>query len=442
MLGPTEVETDAPAERASQTKIWPLDLDTGVLRRNRVLRQQTNSAEFYLGFGDRDSLLQRLAEAEAMLKAGFDPNQPRDSDGRWTSGGGATGSWSQETGHGASGSWFQENAVSTAQAEVLAVGAGALAGGRLDWTIFRRVGPQVVEALATMGRWFSAPTLAFGAWFMPLRDGAAGSGTLPGYPNIRYGYDEDRGEFVLYTKDDHTILFEGTTGGDGLIRTKEGDVIGRKVDGSVIIDDDFVFGAKPEEAKDAEGAGAVAQADAQAVAIARTDIRLCPDPEPARPGFKRERAVAYEEWVGLFINPQTPTPASLAYYLPNPNYSGNPRASSVVEFDDCSHQDWVLPAGALVEVKGPGLADLLKYPWGQANFDADGLDQAYRQVSAAGNHPLYWFVEEEAAYEHYSKLFSGPILQKIKLRHLPFPGLPEFDQYRKFMNEEFVFVEV
>ncbi|HTJ65462.1 MAG TPA: hypothetical protein VL899_16795, partial [Alphaproteobacteria bacterium] len=71
------------------------------------------------------------------------------------------------------------------------------------------------------------------------RGGAAGSGTLPDYPDIRYFYDEDAGSFGLRA-DDGQVLFQGKMGGDGLIRTDQDDVVGRNTGGSVIVDIDKI----------------------------------------------------------------------------------------------------------------------------------------------------------------------------------------------------------
>jgi hypothetical protein len=67
-----------------------VDIDTGMLRRNRALVQNAPGAVLFLGFGPRAEWLRRLATADTLIKSGYDPEEPRDEHGRWTSEGDAT----------------------------------------------------------------------------------------------------------------------------------------------------------------------------------------------------------------------------------------------------------------------------------------------------------------------------------------------------------------
>jgi Mannosyl-glycoprotein endo-beta-N-acetylglucosaminidase len=66
-----------------------VDINTGMLRRDRVLVQNTPGAVLFLGFGPQSQWRRRLAIANELAKS-YDPDEPRDAHGRWTSEGGAT----------------------------------------------------------------------------------------------------------------------------------------------------------------------------------------------------------------------------------------------------------------------------------------------------------------------------------------------------------------
>lgn len=75
-----------------------VDIDTGMLRRNRVLVQNTPGAVLFLGFGPRAGRLHRLAIANEIAKS-YDPDEARvpsgsgRESGEWT----GDGSRSRET---------------------------------------------------------------------------------------------------------------------------------------------------------------------------------------------------------------------------------------------------------------------------------------------------------------------------------------------------------
>jgi hypothetical protein len=126
-----------------------VDFGGGVLRKDVVLVQDAPGALLYLGFGARavqlarfalddngrerddvqreadeilpslplsltsigDRGLRRLAVAEAAAKAGYDPGQPRDEDGRWTADGVGSDHVNREDGADKSG--FESAAAQT-----------------------------------------------------------------------------------------------------------------------------------------------------------------------------------------------------------------------------------------------------------------------------------------------------------------------------------------
>lgn len=75
-------------------------------------------------------------------------------------------------------------------------------------------------------------------------------------------------------------------------------------------------------------------------------------------------------------------------------------------FDDCQHK-----TGAMIEAKGPTFTDILRKA--QASHSGDWsvvsgvLDQADRQLGAAGSRPVIWFFSDEYAAEYFRDEFEA-----------------------------------
>ncbi|MGF1661760.1 MAG: Tox-REase-5 domain-containing protein [Kineosporiaceae bacterium] len=84
--------------------------------------------------------------------------------------------------------------------------------------------------------------------------------------------------------------------------------------------------------------------------------------------------------------------------------------------------DGVLPDGTLVEAKGPGYAAFLtdQGTW-QDFFRGQGalVDQAERQVTAAGGRPVEWHVAEKEAAEAIEELLRGAKVRGVHVKHIP-----------------------
>jgi hypothetical protein len=87
-----------------------VDIDTGVLRRNRVSVLNTPGAVLFLDFGPRSQWLRRLAIAQGLAKS-FNPDEPRvpsgsgHASGEWMGDGGATADASLKPASGKPGSF-------------------------------------------------------------------------------------------------------------------------------------------------------------------------------------------------------------------------------------------------------------------------------------------------------------------------------------------------
>jgi NADPH-dependent ferric siderophore reductase len=77
----------------------------------------------------------------------------------------------------------------------------------------------------------------------------------------------------------------------------------------------------------------------------------------------------------------------------------------------------------MVEAKGPGYADLLSKSLHQQEdigASAKLLEQAGRQVQAAGARPIIWFFAEESAADYVRNLFKDDVrLRQIEV--IPYP---------------------
>jgi hypothetical protein len=364
--------------------VYPIDINTGFLKRDRILLQHTQGSPLFIGFGRRAALVQQLTDAEALLKAGYNSDENRDGNGQWTSGG------------------------DSSSTSATAVAAPAFASGQFDTlgnlpkiaSIFGRLGTLATEGLADLATTFVAPAAFLGAYIIPLRSGNVASGALPGHAGINYTYNDDSRVFALYD-DNNEVLFTGTASGDGLIRTEDGDVIGRRVDGTVLIDANII----PDDETEAENS-AQSRAQVQARAVATTsEPSLCPVPLPDRPGFKSTRSMAYQQYVNILVNPEHPLTPGLAVYF------SNPETGKTVAFDDCYQT-----RGDPAEAKGPGIARMVQNAKMARFLAISFTKQAERQVDAAGGRPIDWYVDEPGAAEFFKKTFSlNPKLANINV---------------------------
>ena len=181
---------------------------------------------------------------------------------------------------------------------------------------------------------------------------------------------------------------------DGILaETDTGLPIARMVRGSLVFDADSLAGT-------AAGAGARSERD---------EPKLCPDAGDDVPHGASERAKAYQEQISRLNNPRRPLKWEEAVSLPNPLTGKN------VAFDDCRESD-----GTMIEAKGPGFADQMKYPYFDTGIVPGWEDQARTQVSAAGSRDVAWyFAEPEAAEKARQRFGNDEQLQKIEIFYVP-----------------------
>jgi hypothetical protein len=401
-----------------------VDIDSGVLRRGRVLAQSAPGALLFLSFGPRaerlcrfavedgeddpdpfidrcrriataiesgeppggegagapralrrikDRSLRRLAVAELLAKAGYDPDEPRDDHGRWTAGNGAT-------------------AASAAGATAEAAASGL---GRSAASLFGEVGPEVLAGLSELGASFAAPVAFLGTLFVPTNSGTDTSGALPNRPDIDYHYDLDTGTLTLSR--DGEAFYAGHAGADGTFRDEDGRVLGHRVEGSLVLDPD---------ALPASRAGAGAQADTD-----RDEPKLCPAETPESTAGRSERALAYQEQI-------TKLPRGFDVVLPDS--TGKP-----VRFDGCCVANFnCIRDGDMLEAKGPGYESKMKDAdnWHDWFMKAEDIEnQMERQNDAARAHGriVEWHFAEKGPAELFRNFAKERRLGSTVVRITP-----------------------
>ena len=265
-----------------------------------------------------DPQLRRLAIAAALLKAGFDPDQPRDDHGRWTDGGSAndsTGETSASTGN--------VGAISVASS-VAAIGDAAISAP--GWRLW---GGAALEALPGIAARLAGPLgLLGGLILMPTNKNLMSDGTLPGRPDVTYHASEQ--ELTLYHTDgqgEPTPFFVSHPDADGFYSDEQGNVVGRYVNGAFVLDPAGAAGVLPARAGDkVDEKETPEERQARIAALveqARVKVRaadpeeLCPDPGPDRPG-----ALSTSQQVQDYQQQVTQLPYGVAFYLNGVNFDG------------------------------------------------------------------------------------------------------------------------
>lgn len=223
-----------------------------------------------------DHQLLRLHHASDLIKD-FNPDQPRDECGRWTSGGGST-----------------EAPPNAADETPPAVVAGTAASGLMAELV-----PWAERAATALRAAGGLPALVLGAVVVPLNTSNVAEGTLPNAQSVGYRYDE--GLLTLYTRDadgQRVELFHQFAGSDGLYRDADGNVVARQLDngrGFVLDPDALPALAATAKAKDRIDQDAVKAAlQAYSDTVARSEPRVCPAPSPDRGGNSSVRAFLYQ----------------------------------------------------------------------------------------------------------------------------------------------------
>lgn len=324
-----------------------------------------------------DPGLRRLAIASAVLKAGFNSEEDRDQDGKWTTGLGAA-------------------AARTARSL------------RAEASLMGPLGAATRLALARIALGITGATTVLGIIFYPTNRSLITEGTVPDHPDIRFKYDEDAGVFTIHRDggDGGTYGFSGRPDADGVFRDDQGRAFARRLaDGTIIIDPDALPGPKTDSA------------------TTNPQPKLCPDPSADRPRglhgpdgqidpAKIDNAARYQRYISEFVNgKENALDIGLGVALTNP-VTGN----SVV-FDECRRSD-----GTMIDAK-QGYLKMMEntdYPqaWQGTLMKWDG--DAERQVQAAGDRDIEWHFSEKKVADFMATYFGGKNIP-IKIIYTPAP---------------------
>ncbi len=169
-----------------------------------------------------DPALRRLAIAAALIKAGFDPGQERDEDGRWTSDGGGSGASAGLSGNVSAPSIAAGSVAGMESAEVLgapAAGAGWSLWSERAFQLLSRI-PSIPAAIGLVGSLTLIPSNRSGD--------LESSGTLPDHPDIDYYRSEGRLQLFQRGPDgERTTLYDDYPGDDNFYRDADGHIIAR-----------------------------------------------------------------------------------------------------------------------------------------------------------------------------------------------------------------------
>jgi hypothetical protein len=322
---------------------------------------------------NHDPFLRRLGAAVALAKEGFDPNQPRDDHGRWT-------------GDGASGGAAAVAFVSRSVVDV----------------------PELVPALRALatrllGGPVSAAVAFFGTLFIPTNRSLISEGTVPDAPDLGYRFDQGAGVLTLTrtAKDgSRDVLFSGRYDLDGVFRDRDGNIIGRHLGGSVVIDPDAVPGYQSKRT-------ASDQSDAKARTDGATDTdepKLCPAPKEVNTEGRKEPALRYQEQI-------THIPRGFQFVLTDPTTGRD------VSYDGCDPK-----TGTMQEAKGPGYEKRMQNQddwdeWYEGREEIE--DQMIRQSRAAGRRMVEWHFAEKPVADFFKRFAEQQHLFNIIVIHTP-----------------------
>jgi Restriction endonuclease fold toxin 5 len=269
------------------------------------------------------SQLRKLVAAAPWIKANFNPDEPRipagePGAGEWTYGG------DDEGNEEANGAEPRTPPSGRAPAPV-AVGTttAVAATDETAGSVFGTISRTALAALGELAADMAGPAAFLGVLFLPTNSSLISEGTVPSRPDLSYRYDQDTGVLDLFRQDDagQQLVASGHIGIDGLFHDAAGDVIGRGLGSTVLVDPDALPAPVGRTGVEAQ--------------TAQDRPQLCPDPSDENIAGRSERAIAYQSQI-------TGLPPGLAVKL------------SGVGFDGCRESD-----GTMLEAKGPGYATFL-----------------------------------------------------------------------------------
>lgn len=385
------------AERWSEGQVGLALVHLALSRAERLEQPRPAAQRLFLA----DGLLQAGVEPEAVLGAlnidvselatlakDYNPNQPRVPAGN----GRTSGWWTHDPASGGTAGRRTDTQARDAKAPLEPLPGGKIRPaepppGPGEW--LRTLSDPKLKAVSLLALRAGIGGVLFNLILFPNKS-LQKDGLIAGRPPIRYSWKTDERSLSLtYTSSNgaHHIV-SALVGLDGLLRTQQGQVIGRILPNSyVAIDRNAVL---------PKGTGN------------DDNLNFCPSPKPDK---IHEKGLEFEDHMKRLINPENPTPRGFAILMPNPFDNG-----VLVHIDDCQHR-----TGILFEYKGTTYAEMIHK--GNESL-ADGVlgklhGQAIRQIEASEGRPIVWIFAEKAAADEVSKRFleDPKIGQRINIHY-------------------------
>ena len=332
--------------------------------------------------------------AAVELSKDYDPDQPRDEQGRWSREGAAAAA----AAGAAAGFAGNPDAFNVYGAPSAAAGLRALAQRALG-----AAAALLPEGAAVVGLAAAGSAAVLGTLFLPTNRAAVATGTLPDAPEFSYKYDQDTGRLTVTRQNpDGTTdtVFSGHHDKDAVFRDQNGNAIGRYLGDSVALDADAVRGY--------QAPGPATTRD--------DDPKVCPAPEKDKGGGKsNEGGVAYEEYVGEVVHGVVPPKQGLAIRMTKPD-------GKSVYLDNCVNE-----TRTLIEAKGFTYGKALE-DW-RTTGDKLWVFMEQKMMSQAANQVLVartrgWNLEWHFADKEVADYMANEFAQQgypIKVVHTPPP---------------------
>jgi hypothetical protein len=285
----------------------------------------------------------------------FDPSQPRVPAGNGVE----------------SGRWTR-NGVATSSNEIT---VSDEAPSDEDSLFSRNLSRAAANALLRLAARFGAPTILFGALFVPSDNRThVHEGLAPGRNDLSFSWDALEGTVRYHAFiDGHWVtLSQARNYGGPLYLDAHGNVLARAVGDSLVVDVDALDRARERLADNSGG-----QPPREASSDERGGPKLCPEPSRESNEGWSANSIAYQQYVSG-LEPE------FAIWLNGVSFDGCDPATGDMLEAKANYEHFLDPDGAWNEV------------WGNAEFDRL-LSQMTRQADAAvDGRQVVWHVQQQS----------------------------------------------
>jgi hypothetical protein len=356
-------------------------LDDGNLAKAQILGLQTSLA------GISSDELARIEVSAALLK--YDPAQPRDNIGRWTTGGGSSDAPEEDEALQPPEPAFLQSPTPEPVFFEPSPSAPIIVPPPVAPAV-EELAPETVGLLSRFAAVLGG-SLALGGLLalIPTNGTNIHEGDIPGRPDLTYRLDE--GELMIDHVDDQGNLhrvYEGFPDAAGLYRDSTGRVIGQRVGTGAV----FNLGSVPMfGGPSAMGPTAASDPTSHDSGPSSSDPKDCPDPTPESINGRDPDVVRYQSQItGL-------EPGQIVH-LNGRNFDGCDEETG--DMKEAKHgQDWFFTVP--VEDR-PSLNEYKKI-----------MAQAEGQSNAAGERRVIWYFSNPEAATYWREKFKEANLDNL-----------------------------